>query len=270
MLVLVAGASGRLGRLVVGSLLGRGHSVRALVRTYDDLEALAVLGAAPVVGDLRGDIEWIADGCEAAVFAAGARSPGDFAAIDGGGAAKLAEAADRFDLRHFVLCSAIGAADFARRRPPLRDFLAAKHSAERRLADLELPWTILRFGGLTDGSPTGRIRTTVDGDHERTLSRRDAATTIVETLRRPHLVHQVVNVLQGDRQVAQALDAIEPRPLPAVHNSGLGDAQALNPPIGSDMLFPDATPLDAAVDYEGDGPLPPEVVDNDDPSPGVP
>jgi hypothetical protein len=29
-------------------------------------------------------------------------------------------------------------------------------------------------------------------------------------------------------------------------------------------------PLDASVDYEGDGPLAPEVVDNDDPSPGVP
>ena len=270
MLVLVVGAGGRLGRLVVGSLLARGDSVRALVRTEADLAALAVLGAAPVVADLRGDIEWIADGCEAAVFAAGARSPGDFAAIDGGGAAKLAEAADRFGLRHFVLCSAIGAADFARRRQPLRDFLAAKHSAERRLADLDVPWTILRFGGLTDEAPTGRIRTMVDGDRGRTLSRRDAATTIVETLRRPHLAHQVVNVLQGDRHVGQALDAIEPRPLPAVHNSGLGAAQALNAAIDPDMLLPGAAPLDAAVDYEGDGPLPPEVVDNDDPSPGVP
>jgi nucleoside-diphosphate-sugar epimerase len=259
-----------LGRLVVGSLLGRGHSVRALVRTSDEAEALTVLGAAPVVGDLRGDIEWIADGCDAAVFAAGAHSRGDLAAIDAGGAAKLAEAADRFDLSHFVLCSAIGAADFARRRQPLRDFLAAKYSAERRLADLEVPWTILRFGGLTDEAPTGRIRTMVDGDQGRTLSRRDAATTIVETLRRPHLARQVVNVLQGDRHVADALDAIEPGALPPVHNSSLGAAQALDPAIDPAMLFPDAAPLDAAVDYEGDGPLPPEVVDNDDPSPGVP
>jgi hypothetical protein len=29
-------------------------------------------------------------------------------------------------------------------------------------------------------------------------------------------------------------------------------------------------PRDASVDYEGDGPLAPEVVDNDDPSPGGP
>jgi putative NAD(P)-binding protein len=63
-----------------------------------------------------------------------------------------------------VLCSAIGASDFARHRQPLRDFLAAKHAAERRLADLDVPSTILRFGGLTDGPPTGRIRTMVDGD----------------------------------------------------------------------------------------------------------
>jgi uncharacterized protein YbjT (DUF2867 family) len=34
MLVLVAGASGRLGRLVVDTLIERGHSVRALVQPF--------------------------------------------------------------------------------------------------------------------------------------------------------------------------------------------------------------------------------------------
>jgi hypothetical protein len=36
------------------------------------------------------------------------------------------------------------------------------------------------------------------------------------------------------------------------------------------MLFPDASVLDTEVDYEGDGPLAPEVIDNDDPSPRIP
>jgi hypothetical protein len=36
------------------------------------------------------------------------------------------------------------------------------------------------------------------------------------------------------------------------------------------MLFSDAVPLDAAVDYEGEGSLPPEPTGNDDPAPGVP
>ena len=59
-----------------------------------------------------------------------------------------------------------------------------------------------------------------------------------------------------------ALDADEPRPLPGgPQELGLGAAQALDAAIDPDMLLPDAAPLDAAI--EGDGPLPPEVVNND-------
>jgi hypothetical protein len=36
------------------------------------------------------------------------------------------------------------------------------------------------------------------------------------------------------------------------------------------MIFPDASPLDADVEWVGDGPVPPEPVGNDDPAPGIP
>ena len=54
----------------------------------------------------------------------------------------------------------------------------------------------------------------------------------------------------GDRPVTDALDAVEPPPLPATHASGLGAAQTDNPPDDPDMLQPDASPLDIDVDYE--------------------
>lgn len=57
--------------------------------------------------------------------------------------------------------------------------------------------------------------------------------------------------------------------LPPVHASGLGAAQADNPRDDPDMLQPDASPLDTDVDYEGDGPLPPESIGNEDPAPGI-
>ena len=109
MIVLVAGANGRLGGLLVALLLGRGHAVRGLVRAQEEAKALEEIGASALVGDLRGDVEWAAEGCDAAIFAAGARHPSELGAIDGGGAAKLAESADRYELRRFVLCSAVGA-----------------------------------------------------------------------------------------------------------------------------------------------------------------
>jgi len=73
MSVPVAGADGRVGGLLVALLLGRGHAVRGLVRTREQMRPLEEIGATALVGDLRGDIEWAADRCEAAIFAAGAR-----------------------------------------------------------------------------------------------------------------------------------------------------------------------------------------------------
>jgi nucleoside-diphosphate-sugar epimerase len=270
MIVLVAGANGRLGGLLVALLRGRGHAVRGLVRDESEAAALEELGAKALVGDLRGDVEWAADGCDAAIFAAGARHRSELGAVDAAGAAKLAEAADRYELRRFVLCSAVGAGAPDRREGPLREFLAAKHHAERRLARLDMPWTILRFGRLTDEPGTGRIATELPPGTPVTLRRDDAALAVVEALLRGQLARQVVHVIDGDRHVASALDAIEPGPLPPVRNHGLGAAQTENPPLDPEMLRPDAHPLDADVDYEGEGPLPPQLSGNDDPAPGIP
>jgi nucleoside-diphosphate-sugar epimerase len=275
MLVLLAGAHGRLGSRILALLLNRGHAVRALVRTESQATALRELGAEAVVADLRGDVEWTAGGCDAAVFAAGARHRGELGAIDAGGAAKLAEAADRYEHSRFVLCSAVGAQHPERRDGGVREFLAAKHNAEHRLASLNLGWSILRFGRLTEDPGTGRIATALHPGRL-TVSRDDAALAVVAALERGHLARQVVNVVQGDRAVADALDAVPPRPLPppeAVPTgraTPLGAAQADNPPDDPDMIAPGAPPLDADVDWVGDGPVPPEPVGNEDPAPGIP
>jgi len=276
MIVLVAGAHGRLGSRVVALLLSRGHTVRGLVRTDAQAAALRDVGADAVVADLRGDVEWTADGCDAAVFAAGARHRPELGAIDAGGAAKLAEAADRYELTRFLLASVIGADRPERREGGVREFLAAKQQAERRLAGLELPWTILRFGRLTEDPGDGRIDTAVRRGAPVMTSRDDAALAIVEALGRPHLARQAVNVVDGERRVADALDAVEPRPLPPRQpvptgaSAPLGDAQADNPPDDPDMIERDASPLDADVEWEGDGPVPPPPVGNEDPAPGIP
>src|SRR5215207_6980084 len=275
MIVLVAGAHGRLGSRVLALLLHRGHAVRALVRTEGQAAALRDVGAEAVVADLRGDVEWTADGCDAAVFAAGARHRGELGAIDAGGAAKLAEAADRYDHSRFVLCSAVGAQHPERREGGVREFLEAKHHAEHRLARLGLEWSILRFGRLTEDAGAGRIATALRPGRL-TVSRDDAALAVAATLERGHLARQVVNVIAGDRPVAEALDAIPPPPLPAPtpvptgRDTPLGAAQADNPPDARDMIAADAPPLDADVEWVGDGPVPPEPVGNEDPAPGIP
>jgi nucleoside-diphosphate-sugar epimerase len=276
MVVLVAGAHGRLGSRFVALLLRREHTVRCLVRADQQAAALRDVGAEAVVGDLRGDVEWAADGCDATVFAAGARHRGELAAVDAGGAAKVAEAAYRYEHSRFVLCSVIGAHRPERAHGGVREFLAAKHHAEQRLARLEMPWTILRFGRLTETPGRGRIEVRPGAGARLTLSRDDAALAVADTLERPHLARRAVPVIDGDRHVADALDAIEPRPLPAPERvrtdtgAPLGVAQADNPPDEPGMIAPDAPPLDADVEWEGDGPVPPEPLGNEDPAPGIP
>lgn len=276
MVVLVAGAHGRLGSRVVALLLSRGHHVRALVRTDEQAAALRGAGADAVVADLRGDVEWTANGCDAAVFAAGARHRPELGAIDAVGAAKLAEAADHYELSRFVLASVVGADRPERRDGGIREFLAAKQHAERRLARLGVPGTVLRFGRLTEDPGDGRIDTVLRAGAPVTTRRDDAALAIVEALLRSHLAGQVVHVVDGGRRVADALDAVEPLPLPLPNSpptdlsSPLGTQQSDNPPDAPNMIEPDAAPMDADVEWEGDGPLPPRIVGNEDPAPGIP
>jgi nucleoside-diphosphate-sugar epimerase len=274
--VLVAGPHGRLGSRIVALLLHRGHRVRGLVRTDGQAAALRELGAEAVVADLRGDIEWTADGCDAAIYAAGARHRAQLGAIDAGGAAKFAEAADRYDHSRFILCSVIGAHAPERRSGGVREFLAAKQHAERRLVRLDLPWSILRFGRLTERPGSGHVDTAIGGSSRLELSRDDAALAVVDALVRPHLALRVVHLVEGERAVASALDAIEPQPLrpppsfPRETTAALAAAQADNPPDAADMIEAGAAPLDADVEWVGDGPLPREPVGNEDPAPRIP
>jgi nucleoside-diphosphate-sugar epimerase len=276
MIVLLGGAHGRLGSRITALLLQRGHGVRGLVRTEGQADALRGVGAEAVVADLVGDVEWTADGCDAAVFAAGARHRGELGAVDAGGAAKFAEAAYRYEHERFVLCSVIGANRPERADGGVGEFLAAKHHAERRLARLDMPWTVLRFGRLTEEPGTGRIETEITPGAQLSLSRDDAALAVADALERDHLARRAVAIVAGDRHVADALDAIVPRPPPAPERPRtdmavpLGAAQADNPPDAPDMIEPDAAPLDADVEWEGDGPVPPGPVGNEDPAPGIP
>jgi hypothetical protein len=52
--------------------------------------------------------------------------------------------------------------------------------------------------------------------------------------------------------------------------ASLGEAQSDNPPDDPEMIFADAAPLDADVDYEGDGREEEPERDNEDPAPNAP
>jgi len=147
MKVLVVGATGLLGNEVSVKLVGRGHKVRALVRSTsnpDRLGRLQSLGVEPVTGDLKDSksLENACRGQDVLISTASctfSRQEGDsIETVDRLGLHSLIDAARRTNIHHFVFTSFSGTIDVP---SPLRD---AKRSVEKHLEDSGLSYTILR------------------------------------------------------------------------------------------------------------------------------
>ena len=143
-MILIIGASGRLGGLVARRLLADGQPVRALSRTPAKLAALSSAGAEVVAGDLRdpGSLRRACQGVEAILSAAhgftgtGGDSPHS---VDDEGVRHLVEVARAAGVGQFVLMSILG----ARADHPVGLF-RAKYRAEQALRSSGLSATILR------------------------------------------------------------------------------------------------------------------------------
>ncbi|HEY2642279.1 MAG TPA: SDR family oxidoreductase, partial [Galbitalea sp.] len=154
MTVLVAGGTGRLGRLAVRSLVADGEPVRVLTRDQASANELAERGIDTVVGDLR-DVDVVrraVDGCSAVVGAASGFGPMGSSTpknVDRDGNLTLIDEAARADVDHFVLVSMHGADPNGR-----LELLRMKYAAERALISSGLSWTIIR--------PTAYLETYLD------------------------------------------------------------------------------------------------------------
>ena len=177
--VLVAGASGGVGQLVVASLLDRGYSVRALVRTP---ERGAALFAAAAAARASGQLQLLAvDLRDAAALAASGACAGLAGVVcatgttafpskrwDGGNGPKetdcdavrnlvAAVAAGSPQLRRFVLVSSVGVTRTGQMPYIILNLfgvLSNKALGEAALRASGLPWAVLRPGRLTDGPYT--------------------------------------------------------------------------------------------------------------------
>ncbi|MFI5274388.1 MAG: SDR family oxidoreductase [Ktedonobacterales bacterium] len=143
-MILIVGASGRLGGIVARRLLAAGMPVRAMSRTPAKLTALRQLGADVVEGDLRdpGSLARACAGADAVLAAAhafdshGANVP---QTVDDAGNRQLIDAAHAAGAGHVVLTSIRG----ARPDHPV-DLFRYKYAAEQHLRESGLSYTIVR------------------------------------------------------------------------------------------------------------------------------
>jgi nucleoside-diphosphate-sugar epimerase len=218
MRIVVAGAHGQVALLLNRMLADAGHEVVGLVRNPDHLDDVAASGAGGVVCDLEtthtDDVMTVIDGCDAAVFAAGA-GPGSGAerkhTVDRGAAVLLAEAARRAHVHRYVLLSSMGVEDVRGTHPEddedvFTTYLRAKLAAEDAVRATELDWTVLRPGGLTDEPGTGRVHLAPSVDRGQ-VPRADVAAVVAALVDEPRSAGLVLELVGGDQPVANAVAA---------------------------------------------------------------
>ncbi|MBW2527370.1 MAG: NAD(P)H-binding protein [Deltaproteobacteria bacterium] len=213
MKILVMGATGRTGRLLVDEAVRRGHSVVAIAR---DEAKLAGSGAEVVVGSPYDAtvVDRAMAGCDAVVNTlnvsrasdnpwAPLRAPKDLIST----AAQNALAVmDRHDVRRFVALSTYGAGTSKKRAPLVLRLIVglsnlkyafADHGAQEELLRASgIDYTVARAPMLTDGAEEP-LKGLAEGANERPvskISRRSVARYFVDILEKGEHLREVIGL----------------------------------------------------------------------------
>jgi len=213
--IAIAGAHGKIARLLTVRLADAGHDVRGLIRNRDHADDVRSDGAEPVICDLElttvGDLaEALGSQVDVVVFAAGA-GPGSGAArketVDHDGAVKLLRAAAARGAEHYVMISAFGA-DADHDGDEVFDvYLRAKGRADEAVRSGLVPYTILAPTSLTDDVAAGSVALGDDPDGG-PVSRADVAAVLAELIERRAAIGTTVRLTAGDVPIADAVAAL--------------------------------------------------------------
>ncbi|MXZ28645.1 MAG: SDR family oxidoreductase [Gammaproteobacteria bacterium] len=207
-LVLVAGATGKTGVLVVQQLKAKGYPVRAFVRNAQKAADRLGPDIEAVVGDLRdpASIAATLDGVNVVVNAAGSGVPAPDdnmpEHVDFEGARNLADAAAAAGVGHYVLISSMGATqDDHQLNRLFNNILIWKRKGEEAVAASGIPYTIIRPGGLNDGPGNEQTVIFEQGDLpglEKAISRADVARVTVAAVKDDGARNKVFEIYARD------------------------------------------------------------------------
>lgn len=179
--ILIAGATGKTGRILTQDLLDRGHSLTALVRESSDTSSLPE-GTKLRHGDLTDLQPGVCDGADVVIFAAGSggsTGPEMTEKVDRDGAMRLIDLAKDAGVGRFVMLSSIGA-DQSDPSGDLAHYLKAKHAADEHLKSSGLTYAILRPVSLTDSGRSSDVILGGQVDKSAKASRADVAAVLAE------------------------------------------------------------------------------------------
>ncbi len=212
-MILIVGASGKVGRAAARLLLDSGAAVRGMSRDPRKLADLNASGADVVEGDLRVPASLVraCDGAQQVLAAAHAfdgRGTNTARNVDEAGNRALIDAARIAGARRFVFMSAIG----VRPDHPV-DFFRYKYEIEQYLRASGLEWVILRaapfmetWAGMIGDQIASKGTAPMFGRGDNAInfvSTRDVARYAVMALQRPDMRYRVIEV-GGPENVTQS------------------------------------------------------------------
>ena len=212
--IAVIGAHGLVGQNLINLAYSRGDDVIGVIRNPEHGEDILRLGGETALVDIESaTAEELADairGCDVVVFSAGAggkSGPARKKTVDFGGSVLSAEAAALAGVSRFVQVSAMGVDE------PLADdteegwaaYVEAKRDADQNLKGTDLAWTIIRPGGLTSDSGTGRIEL-AEKVERGSIPREDVAALILAAIDDDRTIGQTWEVISGSKTIPEAID----------------------------------------------------------------
>jgi len=137
--VLVAGASGFVGRRLCPALADAGHEVRAMTRNPDTYQG----AGEPVYGDVHdaGTLREAMHGCRAAFYLVHSLDSKDFERLDAEAARAFGRAAAEAGVRQIIYLGGLGSED-----DELSQHLRSRREVETLLGSAGVPVTVLRAG----------------------------------------------------------------------------------------------------------------------------
>jgi len=217
MTVLVIGATGSIGRLVVEEVIRQGHIVRALVRTPDKARQLPS-EARVVVGDVTrpGTLPGAVDGIDAVVFTHGSDGAGKVGPenVDYGGVRNVLSGMGSVTAR-IALMTSIGVTNRTGKYNRTTEAHDWKRRSERLVRASGLPYTIVRPGWFDyNGSDQHRL-VLLQGDTRQAgdssdgvIARRQIAEVLVCCLSSDQALRKTFELVATTGSAQKDLDAV--------------------------------------------------------------
>ncbi|NNU15906.1 SDR family oxidoreductase [Parvularcula sp. ZS-1/3] len=209
MRVLVAGATGKTGRLLVRDLKEQGHEPVAMVRESSDTSVLPEGTETRLadLSDLPGDV---AADVDAVIFAAGSGGDTDeemTRKIDRDGAKALIDKAAEAKIKRFVMLSSKGADTPEQAPDGMACYLEAKHAADVYLRDAGMEFAIVRPVALTDDQGKGMIELAghVEGEE---IARADVARVLTAATEDASIKGKTFEIASGSTLISDAMKTV--------------------------------------------------------------